>query len=152
MAMFRVGNLMAVLSAALVASAIAAVAPRVVTLTVDDTMKYNVATIEAKPGEELIVRLVSKGTLPAMAGGHNFVLVKKDTNLDAFTTAAVMARDTEYILAKFAAAVLAKTKLVGPGETVEVRFKAPTAPGSYPYFCSFPGHYAAGAKGMLIVK
>ena len=36
--------------------------------------------------------------------------------------------------------------------TVEVTFDAPTEPGEYVYLCSFPGHYAAGMKGLLVVK
>ena len=47
--------------------------------------------------------------------------------------------------------MLASTKLVGPGEVAEVSFKAPTAPGSYTYICTFPGH-ATTMKGMLVVK
>jgi uncharacterized cupredoxin-like copper-binding protein len=44
------------------------------------------------------------------------------------------------------------TTLVGPGETAEVTFKVPSAPGSYTFLCSFPGHFVAGMKGMLVVK
>jgi azurin len=47
--------------------------------------------------------------------------------------------------------VIAHTGLVGPGETVEVTFKAPAA-GTYTFLCSFPGHFAAGMKGTLVVK
>jgi azurin len=42
--------------------------------------------------------------------------------------------------------------LVGPSETVDVTFKAPTAPGQYTYLCGFPGHFVAGMKGVLTVK
>jgi len=28
----------------------------------------------------------------------------------------------------------------------------PAAPGSYPYVCTFPGHFVAGMKGNLVVK
>jgi azurin len=48
--------------------------------------------------------------------------------------------------------VIASTELAGPGETVEVSFKAPTAAGSYPFMCTFPGHFTAGMKGNLVVK
>ena len=39
-----------------------------------------------------------------------------------------------------------------PGETAEVTFKVPAAPGSYTFLCSFPGHFVAGMKGLLVVK
>ena len=62
------------------------------------------------------------------------------------------AQATDYIPADKKADVLASTKLAGPNETVEVSFKAPAKPGSYPFMCTFPGHYAAGMKGTLVVK
>jgi putative membrane-bound dehydrogenase-like protein len=37
--------------------------------------------------------------------------------------------------------VLFYTKLVEPGETVTVQFRAPTQAGEYPYVCTFPGHW-----------
>jgi len=128
-----------------------AAAPRVIALTADDTMKFNATTIDAKPGEMLTVKLTSKGTMPKAAMAHNFVLLKKGTNLDTFAMDAVLARETDYIPPKEKASVLAFTKLAGPGETVEITFKAPPA-GTYTYLCSFAGHYAAGMKGTLIVK
>ena len=43
----------------------------------------------------------------------------------------------------------------GTGEVVEEgtsKFTATFAPGKYEYFCSVPGHLAAGMKGTLTVK
>jgi plastocyanin len=31
-------------------------------------------------------------------------------------------------------------------------FGAPAKPGSYTYLCTFPGHFVAGMKGVLVVK
>ena len=132
------------------ASVTAAGAGKTIEITGDDTMKYNVTTIAAKPGEEVHVKLTNKGTMPKMAAAHNFVLLKKGTDMTAFTTAAVMAGQTDYIPAKFKDQVLASTKLAGPGETVEVTFKAPMVAGTYDFICSFPGH-ATTMKGTLTV-
>jgi azurin len=86
---------------------------------------------------------------------HNFVLLKGDltqAQIDTFTAEAMMAGQTVYIPAARKAWVLAHTPvMVGAGETTEVTFKAPTAPGKYVYLCSFPGHYAMGMKGVLTV-
>ena len=62
------------------------------------------------------------------------------------------ARETEFIPADQKDKIIANTGLAGPGETVEVSFVAPKEPGTYPYLCSFPGHYAVGMKGDLVVK
>jgi azurin len=115
-------------------------------------MKFNLATIDAKPGEQLTVKFINKGTLPKIAAAHNWVLVKLGVDMTAFGTAAVMAgAAADYIPVKFKDQVIAFTKLAGPGETFQVSFRAPTAPGSYPYICSFPGHYVT-MKGVMNVK
>jgi azurin len=62
------------------------------------------------------------------------------------------ARDTDYVPASRKADILAATALAGPGETVEVTFKVPAKAGSYPYVCTFPGHFAAGMRGDIVVK
>ena len=69
-----------------------------------------------------------------------------------FVNAAAMARATDFIPADMKDQVLAATTLAGPGETVEVTFKVPAAPGTYPYMCTFPGHFAAGMRGTIVVK
>jgi azurin len=46
--------------------------------------------------------------------------------------------------------VLASTRLVDPGRTVTIQFRAPTEPGAYPYVCTFPGHWRV-MNGMLTV-
>jgi azurin len=125
---------------------------RTIAITGDDSMKFSVTTIQAKPGETIQIKLSTKSTLPAAAMSHNFVLLKTATNVDAFVTAAVMARATDYIPAKLQGSIIASTALAGPGEMVTVTFKAPAVPGIYPYLCTFPGHYAAGMKGTLVVK
>jgi azurin len=115
-------------------------------------MKYSVTSIPAKPGETLRIKLVSKGTLPKIAMAHNFVVLKLTAKALDFAGAAAMAGATGYIPADMKDQVLAATTLAGPGETVEVTFKVPTAPGTYNYMCTFPGHFAAGMRGTLVVK
>ena len=126
--------------------------PRVVEIIGTDDMKYNTTTIAAKPGEQITIRLTGKGTMPKIAMSHNVVVLQLKTDAAAFVNAGITARATDYIAPANKAQVIAATKLAGNGETVEVTFKVPTAPGSYPYVCTFPGHFAAGMKGTLNVK
>jgi azurin len=130
----------------------AAPAGRLVEITGSDQMKFSVTSITAKPGELLHVRLKSVGTLPKIVMAHNFVLLAKGTDATAFANAAALAATTAYIPAQFKAKVLASTALAGPGETVDVTFKAPAVAGQYVYLCSFSGHFIAGMKGVLVVK
>ena len=125
---------------------------RVVEITGNDAMKFNVTAIAAKPGEMLTVKLKSVGTLPKIAMAHNFVLLNKTAKVVDFATAAMNARATDFIPADKKADIIAHTGLAGAGETVEVTFKVPAAAGEYPYICSFPGHFQAGMKGSLVVK
>lgn len=148
----------AALAAVLLAAAVlltpapAAAAAREIKITGNDQMQYSVKRIDAKPGEELKVALTAVGKMPKTEMAHNFILLKKGANPDSFVMAAALARNTEYVPAAKKDQILASTKLAGGGETVEVTFTAPTEPGEYVYLCSFPGHYAAGMKGLLVVK
>ena len=126
--------------------------PRLVKLKATDAMQYDVKVIQAKPGEALKVTLTAVSAMAKAEMAHNFVLLAKGTNPDAFAMDAAMARDNGYMPKAKMSAVLASTQFAGGGETVEVVFNAPKEPGEYMYICTFPGHYIGGMKGKLIVK
>ena len=134
------------------ATTTASKAARTVEITGGDTMKFDKTEITARPGEMLHVVLKSNGTMPKIAMAHNFVVLKAGTDAAAFNTAAFNARITDFIPPEMKDAVITNTGLAGPGETVETTFKVPAKPGRYTYLCSFPGHFALGMRGTLIVK
>jgi azurin len=129
-----------------------AAAGRLIEIEGTDAMKFSVVTIEAKPGEQLLVRLKTVSTMPKMAMSHNFVLLAAGVNAMDFANKSMMAAATGYIAPELKGQVLAFTGMAGGGETVQVSFKAPAKAGSYTYLCSFPGHFGAGMKGTLVVK
>ena len=129
----------------------AASAARTIEITVGDNMKFDVTELTAKPGETLRIVLKSTGTMPKIAMGHNFVLLKPTVDAVEFNKAGFNARDTEFIPPAMKDGVIANTTVVGPGESVETTFKAPAA-GKYTFLCSFPGHFALGMRGTLTVK
>ena len=49
------------------------------------------------------------------------------------------------------AKVLHATPLVNPNGRAELLFTAPLKPGSYPYLCTFPGHWRV-MRGVLVVE
>jgi azurin len=126
-------------------------AARLVEITASDDMKYSVTDIPAKAGETLRLKLVSKGTLPKVAMAHNVVVLKAGAKQTDFANAAAMARTTDFIPPDMKDQVVGASGLAGPGETVEVTVKIPAA-GSYPYICTFPGHFAAGMRGTITAK
>jgi len=144
--------LVALVAGMAVAAAAHAAAPRVIKIKGTDAMQYDVKRIEAKPGEELEVQLSTVSAMSKQEMAHNFTLLAKNTPVDAFVMEAAMARSTDYIPAGKKSFVLAHSPLAGGGETVKVTFTAPKEPGEYLYICTFPGHYLAGMKGILVVK
>jgi azurin len=124
---------------------------RTIEITGGDDMKYSVTTINAKPGEALHIRLSAKGAMPKIAMSHNIVILKPKTDVQAFATAAANARATNFVPPALKDEVIAASTLVGNGETTDLKFTAPKAPGTYPFICTFPGHFLT-MKGTLVVK
>jgi azurin len=134
------------------AAAPAAPAVALLEITANDSMKFSQTRFEVTAGQEVKLTLTNLGTMPKVAMGHNFVLLHKGADVKAFTDAAIMAAATDYIPAALADQVIAHTKLLGPKQSDEITFKAPTEPGEYPFLCSFPAHYLTGMKGVIVVK
>jgi azurin len=80
------------------------------------------------------------------------VILTMKADANAFATAAANARATDFVPPAMKDQVIAASKLAGNGETVDLDFTVPKAPGKYPYICTFPGHFVVGMKGTLIVK
>ncbi|RPI09300.1 MAG: azurin [Actinobacteria bacterium] len=134
------------------AARLPAAAPRVIEIKTGDNMKFDPAAITAAPGESVTVVIRHVGQMPKAAMGHNFVLIQKASEAKAIADTCASARDTEFIAPAVKGQLLAFTRLVGPGETAEITFKAPARRGDYLFICTFPGHFAMGMKGTLTVK
>lgn len=126
--------------------------PRTIELTAGDNMKFNLATIDAKPGEEIKVILTNIGSQPKEVMGHNWILLKAGTDVAAYATAAAVDKASDYFPAALKDQVLAHIPLLGPRKSGEVTIKVPETPGDYPFLCSFPAHFQVGMKGVLTVK
>jgi putative membrane-bound dehydrogenase-like protein len=46
--------------------------------------------------------------------------------------------------------ILTSTRLLEPGQSITIQFRAPSQPGAYPYVCTFPGHWRL-MNGVLTV-
>jgi len=124
----------------------------IVVITANDQMKFDPTAIEAKPGQRVTVTLRNVGMIPKSAMAHNFVLLKPDVDTAQFVVTGLTHTTTEFIAPEMSSHVIASTKLLGPGESDTISFTTPKEQGAYNYICSFPGHYAAGMKGVLTVK
>lgn len=130
----------------------AAATPPNVDINADDTMRFNVTRIEAAPGESIKLTLHNVGRMPKASMGHNWVLLKSDADARAYSIASMSAVKTDYLPEAKSDEVIVHTRLLGPGESDTITFDAPSEPGSYPFLCSFPGHFLSGMEGVLIVK
>lgn len=108
--------------------------------------------IEAAPGEEIRIRLTTISNLPPVAMAHNLAVVDLGTDVDAFARASITARDNAYIAPAFEDQVIVTTAMLGDGESDTIRFTVPETLGEYDYLCTFPGHFAGGMVGKLIVE
>lgn len=122
-------------------------AEKKLSLSAGDSMKFDKAELRVKAGSSVTLTLTHTGKMKKEAMGHNFVLLKKGTDINAFGAKAMKAKDTDYVPAGEA---LANTKVLGGGETDTITFKAPEK-GTYDFICSFPGHFAI-MKGKFIVE
>ena len=105
-------------------------------ISANDQMKFSTTELRVKANEKVTLTMKNEGTQPKEAMGHNFVLLKEGTDLAAFAASAINAPD--HIPANNPA-IVAHTKLLGPGESDTIEFTVPA--GNYIYICSFPGHY-----------
>jgi azurin len=121
-------------------------------ITGNDQMQYNIKAFEVTEGQKVVLSFKHIGQLPAVAMGHNVIILKAGTAVPAFATKCAPAKDTGYIPQdeESKKEMVAHTKMLGGGESDEITFTAP-APGDYPFICSFPGHFAI-MQGVMTVK
>lgn len=120
-----------------------------VEITTNDQMRFNTNKINVKAGQTVRLTLSHLGKLPKTVMGHNFVLLKKGTNVKDFVLEAINYPNNNYV-PKNSDKVIAYTPIIGGGEQATIEFKAP-AKGTYTFICSFPGHYVL-MQGTLTVK
>ena len=113
-----------------------------------DLMKFDQNELRVFEGQKITLTLNHTGKMSKEIMGHNFVLLKKETNLNDFAQKAMLARENEYI--PDGNETIAYTKMIGGGESDTITFTAPEK-GSYTYICTFPGHYGL-MRGVLIVS
>jgi azurin len=143
---------LALIAAGCIHAAPATAPVQTVAITASDTLRFSVTEIDASPGQPLHIVLTNETSMPKDTMGHNWILLKADQDPIAYATAALSSKDDGYQPKALADEVIASISILGPKETGEVTFTAPTVPGSYPFLCSCAGHSMAGMRGILIVK
>ncbi|CAO3932480.1 MAG: azurin [Achromobacter mucicolens] len=102
--------------------------------------------------QEFTVRLIHTGKNSKEKAGHNWVLTKTE-DVDAVMTDGIQAGANNDFLKPGDGRILAKTPMLGGGETATVTFPVSRlrAGQSYTYYCSFPAH-AQHMRGTLVLQ
>ena len=115
-------------------------------------IRYNLVRIVAEAGKPLHVVFENPDAMP-----HNLVFLTPGTAQEFATTVQTQAPDKldakgrAYII-DGDPRVLAATKLVPAGTSESLDLTAPTAEGTYPYICTFPGHSTIMKGEMIVTK
>lgn len=115
---------------------------------VKDIMQYDKKRFTVKAGQKVTIRLENPDGMQ-----HNLLIIKPGTLPRVGAAADAMVRDPQASKMQYVPKVpevLWATKLVSPGETVSLRFTAPSKIGEYPFVCTFPGHWR-GMNGIMQV-
>lgn len=115
-------------------------------VTAEAGLKFSVTRLEVKAGSRVRLVLDNPADMP-----HNLVVVapgRADAVHEASLRMGLDGPAQQYV--PRTRDVLFHTRLVDPGKRDTLTFRAPTAPGEYPYLCTFPGHGAV-MRGVLRV-
>ncbi len=117
-----------------------ALATRTIALkTIPGAMKYDVVEIRAKPGELLRITLDNNDTMQ-----HNVLVLQPGKLAEVGVAADKMGESAEGKARQFVPdlpSVLEVMGLVDPGKSAAVFFLVPDKEATYPYVCTYPGHW-----------
>ncbi|HWJ54797.1 MAG TPA: plastocyanin/azurin family copper-binding protein, partial [Vicinamibacterales bacterium] len=113
-----------------------------------DQLKWDQAAMTVMAGQLVDLVVTNTDVMP-----HNFVLGAPGS-LPAIGAAAdaLMSSPTGQVqqFVPDLPQVLASTRLLEPGQSITIQFRAPGQAGAYPYVCTFPGHWRV-MNGVLTV-
>lgn len=111
-------------------------------------LKFDIDKFSVKPGAK--IKLVFKNNDDMQ---HNFVLVQPSMADEVGKLALQMGLEgpaMQYV--PKSNAVLAHTKLLQPSSSETIYFTAPEKKGTYPFICTYPGHYTIMRGEMTVVQ
>src|SRR5437870_1936559 len=97
--------------------------------SVGETMAFDKTNLEARPGQT--VKLSFRNNATSMAMQHDWVLVRPGSEADVAGQGMTVGPDRGYLVE--GPNVLAHTRMLKPGESDAITFKAPEQSGDYPY-------------------
>ena len=120
-----------------------------IVIKAQEDMTFDKTEFAINAGEEVTLTLVNVGTSSKEAMGHNLIILNQGVDSSSFTFDASSEKANEYIPESRKADIIAHTKLLGPKENDQIKFKI-DQPGTYEFLCSFPGH-SGSMRGKITV-
>ena len=112
-----------------------------------EEIAYDQDTLEVGAGAHVKLTFINEGVDMPMV--HNVVFTAPDTYKRVAIAGAKIGASGNYVPTD--SAVIAASPMVLPGQTVEMEFTAPAAPGVYHFVCTYPEHWQR-MHGVLLVK
>ncbi|MDP5006345.1 MAG: GDSL-type esterase/lipase family protein [Verrucomicrobiales bacterium] len=114
-----------------------------------ERMLYDTNSFTVSPGQPVKLILSNPDVTQ-----HNLVIGLPGSLEELGMAGNEMAKDPDGLAKGFipeSEKILHHTKMLDHGKSETLRFEAPKTPGTYPYLCTFPGHWIL-MKGEMIVK
>lgn len=121
----------------------------IVIKTIPHEMKYDKTAITAKAGSVVEIVFDNPDFMQ-----HNLLILRPGSAAKVGAAADALAQAPNGAAIQYVPDmpdVLYATPLVNPSEKYSLKFKVPDVPGSYPYICSYPGHWRI-MNGVLTVR
>ena len=99
-----------------------------------DALQFSIDNLSVAAGAEVVLTFTNSSSVNT----HNWALVEAGTK-DAVAADGTAAGPANHWLPVDDSRVFGSTILIGPGETAQATFTAPSA-GTYQFVCTFPGH------------
>ena len=116
-------------------------------LTIKESLKYDQASIDAKPGQKVEILFINVDVMP-----HNVVITQPGAADEICAAALELGAegfDKDFI--PESAKILAHSKLLDQGKRETLKFTLPNSAGDYQFVCTFPGHGTV-MRGIIRVK
>jgi len=118
--------------------------------TVFEKMSYDKDLIAVRAGKPVEFVLDNSDLMP-----HNFVIVQPGALEEVGLLSEANAQDPKFAIRQFVPQsdkVLAASRLMQPRDSQRLSFTAPTQPGTYPYVCTYPGHWRRMYGALYVVE
>ncbi len=123
---------------------------KVITIkTIQNEMKFDVTEFEVTAGAQVVIVFMNNDFMQ-----HNLLIAQPGSKEKVGAAADKLAMDPKGAEKNYIpemAEVLFYTTIVDPDNSFSLKFKAPSTPGTYPFICTFPGHWRIMQGVMKVV-